>query len=71
MATMVRLTQEQIDHLFDEADEMELLLKDLHEELASIDTPKDTIIRFSKFHDRFTASISHLKRQRELGAGDQ
>ncbi len=71
MATMVRLTQEQIIHLLEEADQMELAMKALHEELASIGTPKDTLNRFAKFHDRFTGAISYLKRQRELGGTER
>lgn len=71
MATMVRLTQEQIKQLLEEAEEMELSLKALHEELASIGTPKDTLTRFSKFHDRFTGAVAYLKRQRELGGADR
>ena len=50
---------------------MELAMKALHEELASIGTPKDTLNRFAKFHDRFTGAISYLKRQRELGGTER
>jgi hypothetical protein len=67
MATLVRLTQEQIDHLFDEAFELEREFKDMHEQLVSLDLPMEAISRFSKLHDRFTASIDYLRRQRELG----
>jgi hypothetical protein len=68
MATLVRLTQEQIDRLFDEAEELERALKDMHEELTVLGTPKDTLARFSRMHDRFTTGIGFLRRQRELGA---
>lgn len=68
MATVVRLTGEQIDHLLDEADQMERSLKEMHEELVSVGTPKETMLRFSMLHDRFTGTMAFLRRQRELGA---
>jgi hypothetical protein len=68
MATMIRLTQDQIDYLLDEADGMESALKGLHEELVEADIPKDTLTRFTRLHDRFTDVINFLRRQRELGA---
>ncbi|MBB4050973.1 flagellar motor switch protein FliM [Devosia subaequoris] len=68
MATVVRLSQEQIDQLLDEADNMEKALKNLHEELVEVGTPRDTISRFSRVHDRFTSIVAFLRRQRELGA---
>lgn len=67
MATVVRLTEDQIDHLLDEADQMERALKELHEELASVGTPTETLRRFSTLHDRFTATMAFLRRQRALG----
>ncbi len=68
MATMVRLTEAQIEQLLDEADTMERALKDMHEELASQGIPKDTLARFGRLHDRFTGAVSFLRRQRELGS---
>ncbi len=69
MATMVRLTQEQIEQLLDDADKMESALKDMHEELITLGVPHETSTRFSKLHDRFSGWIGFLKRQRELGGG--
>ena len=68
MATLVRLTPEQIERLLQDADQMESALKDMHEELVTLGVPADTASRFSKLHDRFTGWISFLRRQRELGA---
>ena len=68
MATLVRLTQEQIEQLLDDADEMERALKDMHEELITLGIPIDTATRFSKLHDRFSGWIGFLRRQRELGS---
>ncbi|MBJ3785252.1 hypothetical protein [Devosia sediminis] len=68
MATIVRLSQEQITQLLDEADSMENALKELHAELVDIGTPKETVARFARVHDRFTAVMTFLRRQRELGA---
>ncbi|WP_297106182.1 hypothetical protein [uncultured Devosia sp.] len=67
MATMVRLTEEQIVRLLEEADSMETALKDLHQELVDLGTPKETMTRFSRVHDRFTEILAFLRRQRELG----
>lgn len=69
MATLVRLTAEQIDELFLEADRMEEALKELHEELDTLGIPDASLARFSKFHDRFTSAIAYLKKQRQLGDG--
>ncbi|MGB3336500.1 MAG: hypothetical protein WBA73_04905 [Devosia sp.] len=70
MATVVRLTQDQIEHLLDEADQMERSLKEFHEELVSVGTPKETLLRFNNLHDRFTGTMAFLRRQRELGGRD-
>lgn len=67
MATLVRLTQDQIEELLAEADRMEQSLKELHEEFAALGIPDASLARFSSFHDRFTGAITYLKRQRELG----
>ena len=68
MATLVRLTPQQIEQLLDDADDMERALKDMNEELITLGVPKDTTTRFSKLHDRFSGWIGFLRRQRELGA---
>lgn len=68
MATIVRLSQEQINQLLDEADSMENALKELHAELVDIGTPGETVARFARIHDRFTAVMTFLRRQRELGS---
>lgn len=68
MATVVRLTPEQIEQLLDDADQMERALKDMHEELITLGVPKETATRFSKLHDRFSGWIGFLRRQRELGS---
>ncbi|SFV35593.1 hypothetical protein SAMN05216456_2185 [Devosia crocina] len=67
MATVVRLSEEQIEQLLADADAMERTFKDMHEELARLDTPKDTLARFGKLHDRFSSVLEFLRRQRELG----
>lgn len=67
MATVVRLTEEQIARLLSDAEEMETSLKDLHEELVSVGTPGETMRRFSLVHDRFSNTVAFLRRQRELG----
>ncbi|WEJ56777.1 hypothetical protein [Devosia sp. FJ2-5-3] len=67
MATLVRLTQDQIEELFAEADRMEQSLKELHEEFAALGIPDASLSRLSNFHDRFTSAITYLKKQRELG----
>lgn len=68
MATIVRLSQEQINQLLAEADSMENALKALHTELVDVGTPSETVDRFSRIHDRFTAVMNFLRRQRELGS---
>jgi hypothetical protein len=68
---VVRLTQQQISHLLDEAEQMERSLKDLHAELVSLGTPKDTMQRFTILHDRFTGTMAFLRRQRELAGRDE
>ena len=70
MATMVRLTEDQIERLIVGMEEMENRLKDMHEELIEIGVPKDTLNRFAKLHDRYTSSVAFLLKQRELGKSD-
>lgn len=70
MATLVRLTQEQIDRLIVGMEEMEERLKDMHEELIEIGVPKDTLTRFAKLHDRYTEGVAFILKQRELGRSD-
>ena len=71
MATMVRLSREQIERMFVEMDEMENSLKEIHAELIELGLPSDTLGRFARMHDRYTAGVAFLKKQRELGkAGD-
>lgn len=68
MATLVRLTQEQIDELFVEADRLEEALKALHEEFDGLGIPDASLARLANFHDRFTSAITYLKKQRDLGS---
>ena len=68
MATIVRLSQEQITQLLAEADSMESALKELHVDLVDVGTPPEIVARFSRIHDRFTAVMTFLRRQRELGS---
>ena len=70
MATMVRLTEDQIERLIVGMEEMEKRLKDMHEELIEIGVPKDTLGRFAKLHDRYTTGMAFLLRQRELGRSE-
>lgn len=67
MATLVRLSEEQIAQLFEEADSMENALKELHAELIDNGTPRETLARFARIHDRFTEVMTFLRRQRDLG----
>jgi Mg2+ and Co2+ transporter CorA len=67
MATLVRLTQDQIDALFAEAEQIEALFKELHTELEEVPVPDATLRRFTALHSRYTSSIAFLQRQRELG----
>jgi hypothetical protein len=67
MATMVRLSREQIDQMFVAMDEMEKNLKSIHAELIELGVPKDTLNRFAKMHDRYTADVAFLMKQRDLG----
>lgn len=67
MATMVRLSREQIDQMFVEMDEMEKSLKAIHEELIELGVPKPTLSRFARMHDRYTSGVAFLMKQRDLG----
>jgi len=67
MATMVRLSREQIDQMFVAMDEMEKNLKSIHAELIELGVPNDTLKRFAKMHDRYTADVAFLMKQRDLG----
>ncbi|MDB5541550.1 MAG: hypothetical protein JWQ89_3277 [Devosia sp.] len=71
MATMVRLSRDQIDQMFVEMDEMENSLKAIHDELIEIGVPKSTLNRFAKMHDRYTSGVAYLKKQRDLGKTEQ
>ena len=70
MATLVRLTEEQIERLIVGMEEMEEHLKDMHAELIEIGVPKPTLTRFAKLHDRYTEGVAFLLRQRELGRAE-
>ena len=72
MATMVRLSREQIDQMFVEMEEMEKSLKAIHAELIDLGVPKQTLNRFARMHDRYTAGVAYLMKQRDLAkATDQ
>ena len=66
MATIVRLTEDQIAHLIEEMHAIEAELKHLYDELAELQLPSDTLRRFQRLHDRYTASATFIERQREL-----
>ena len=68
MATVVRLTEAQITHLYEEMMEIERDLKTLYNELIELDVPPDTLQRFSRLHDRYSEAANFLQRQRELGS---
>lgn len=70
MATMVRLSREQIDQMFVEMDEMEKNLKAIHAELIELGVPRDTLNRFAKMHDRYTSGVAFLMKQRDLGKAE-
>jgi Mg2+ and Co2+ transporter CorA len=71
MATMVRLSRDQIDQMFVEMDEMEKSLKAIHDELIELGVPKSTLNRFAKMHDRYTSGAAFLMKQRDLGKADE
>jgi hypothetical protein len=66
MATLVRLTEEQITHLLEAADRMERDFKTVHEELVAANIPDHTLDRFSRLHDGFTSAMSYIRHQRDL-----
>ena len=70
MATMVRLSREQIDQMFVAMDEMEKSLKAIHAELIELGVTKDTLNRFARMHDRYTADVAFLMKQRDLGKAE-
>jgi len=70
MATLVRLTEEQIERLIVGMEEMEERLKDMHAELIDIGIPKPTLGRFAKLHDRYTEGVAFILKQRELGRAE-
>jgi hypothetical protein len=70
MATMVRLTADQIERLIVGMGEMEDRLKEMHAELIEIGVPKDTLARFARLHDRYTTGVAFLLKQRELGRSE-
>ena len=67
MATLVRLTEEQIKRLLVDMQELEKRMKDMHEELVRVQVPRETLAKFSQLHDRYSAGVAFLLRQRELG----
>ena len=67
MATMVRLSREQIEQMMLDMDAMEKELKAIHAELIEANVPSQIISRFSRMHDRYTAGVAYLVKQRELG----
>lgn len=67
MATMVRLSREQIERMMLDMDAMENELKAIHAELIEANVPKATLNRFARMHDRYTAGVAYLRKQRELG----
>lgn len=70
MATLVRLTPDQIERLIADMEEMEERLKDMHEELIELGVPKDTLGRFARLHDRYTSGVAFILKQRELGRSE-
>lgn len=71
MATMVRLSREQIDLMFEEMDEMEKNLKAIHAELIEQGVSKATVTRFARMHDRYTSGVAFLMKQRDLGKTEE
>jgi regulator of replication initiation timing len=69
MATIVRLTEDQIAHLIEEMHAIETELKHLYDELAELPLPSETLRRFRRLHDRYTESATFIERQRELAGG--
>lgn len=69
MATLVRLSEEQINHLLEEMEAIERELKGVHEELVQAHVPKSALKRFEHMHDRYSRTAIFLRRQRELALG--
>lgn len=71
MATMVRLSPAQIEQMILDMQAMETELKAIHAELIEADVPKPTLNRFARMHDRYTAGVAYLLKQRELAGEDE
>lgn len=71
MATMVRLSREQIERMIVEMEEMEKSLKDIHAELIELGIPGGTLDRFAKMHDRYSNGVAFIMKQRELGKAQE
>ncbi|MGN6486700.1 MAG: hypothetical protein ACTHLT_02615 [Devosia sp.] len=71
MATLVGLTQGQIDRLLDDLEQVESGLKSMYDELAQVPVPRETLARFAQIHNRYSSAITFLQRQRELKASDR
>jgi hypothetical protein len=67
MATLVRLSREQVEQLVKDMEAMEKELKAIHAELIEVNVPIATLNRFARMHDRYTDAVAFIMRQRELG----
>ena len=71
MATVVGLTEGQIERLLDDLVQVENGLKAVYDELAQQNVSSDTLTRFAHIHNRYSSTITFLQRQRELSGRDR
>ena len=71
MATLVGLTQGQIDRLLVDLEQVENGLKSMYDELAQLPVPRETLSRYSQIHNRYSSVMTFLHRQQELVARDR
>lgn len=69
MATVVRLTENQIENLLADAEEIEQGFKSIYVQLEEAQVSEGILVSYRKLHNRYSTAIKFLKRQREL-AGD-
>jgi hypothetical protein len=67
MATLIRMTKQQIDQLVSEMEEIENSMKEMHEDLVRATVPSETIKRFTRLHDRYSNALAFVLKQRQLG----
>lgn len=66
MATVVRLTEQQIENLLKNAEEIETEFKALYAQLEDAQVSEGILVRYRKLHNRYSTAIKFVMRQREL-----